>query len=352
MMTETKNITIVHPISDYKQVNTKKGVSQYARHLSNQGYRVELIVYQDEQQESVNLEGVEICSISASGIGKILAVIPILLFSQSTVFMTQFIGKKDLVWAPICWIRGIKYLIVADYTPHKKETPRGIYYKTKFKLCILSIFNPVFFVRTAGSRDELSSICARVESKLRILPSGVDNAYFEIENKISGSNTLVYIGRLIEDKNVEVLIEAFNNVKDDYSLWELHIAGTGPKEYNMDDEERIVFRGFLQEEELLDLYAQADVLCLPSLHESFSNVLIEAAATETAVISTKVGIAPELLEDAGLFIKKNDVEDTEDKLRKYMQDYEKIEKDAKKLREKAEEFRHSKLVSDIEKEMG
>lgn len=349
-MVKEKKITIVHPIPNYKQVNTKKGVSQYAEYLSNRGNEVELIVYQNRQQdsESINIKGVNVRIIYTSGIWKIFSIIPILLSSQNDVFITQFFGKKDLVWAPICWIKGIRYCIIADYTPHQNKIPREIYYKTKFKLCILSLFTHVFFVRTTDSREELSAICSKMKTKLHTLPSGIADEYFEIENKTDKPNIIIYVGRLIEDKNVKVLLRAFNEIKNDYGSWELHIAGTGPKDYNIDNNEQIVFRGFLDGRELLDLYAQADILCLPSLHESFSNVLVEAAATETAIISTDVGIAPELLEDAGLLIDKNSVVDTSNKLREYMENADKREKDAVKLRRKAKKFKLSSLASDLE----
>lgn len=349
-MSSTKKITIIHPISNYKQVNTKKGVSQYSKYLSNHGHDVELIVYQTDPKESdaINIEGVTVRSIATTRIWKkILITALILIFSQSSLVITQFFGKKDLIWAPICRIKGIKYAIIADHTPHQDKIPKGIYYKTKIKLGILSPLIHTFFVRTADSRDELIFIWPQIESKTQILPSGVDDAYFSINNKTHEANTLIYVGRLIDDKNVEILLEAFNEIKDEYSDWELHIAGIGPKNYDIKDRRRIIFRGFLQEEELLELYSQADILCLPSLHESFSNVLLEAAATQTAVVSTKVGIAPELLEEAGLIIEKNDVSDTKTKLSKYMENTKLREKDAKELREKAKRYKLSELSSEI-----
>jgi len=138
----------------------------------------------------------------------------------------------------------------------------------------------------------------------------------------------------------------FNKIKDNYEDWTLEIAGSG-KEYNEIDKEGIRFYGHVETPELIDLYAKAEIFCLPSLHESFGNVLVEAAAAENAIISTDVGVAPELLDSAGLFINKDDCADIAEKLQIYIEDEEKRAADAERLRKNAEEYRIDEVTKTL-----
>jgi len=356
-MSRLENVTILHPISDYKQVNTRKGVSQYAEYLSEKGHNVNLIAYKKDKSKAknINIEGVNIHIISSNRtygnrMWRMLNVFLILVRVDTSVFITQFFGTKDLFLSPICWILGVKYMIVADYTPQGQNIPEIKYYKNKLELLVLSQFVHIFYTRTVESRDELCSFCSVINSQVKVLPSGIPDSYFEVNNEWGEQKLLIYVGSIIEDKNVDILINSFNDIKQDFESWSLHIAGDNPNNCDIGDQDRVMYRGFLSEAELLDLYKKADILCLPSLHESFSNVLIEAAATETAIVSTNVGIASELLADAGLIIAKNDFEDTKKKLRLYMENDRKRTEDAKKLRGKAEKYRLSWITEDIETE--
>jgi glycosyltransferase involved in cell wall biosynthesis len=51
------------------------------------------------------------------------------------------------------------------------------------------------------------------------------------------------------------------------------------------------------QDELLNLYAQADIFVMPSLTEAFGVVFLEAMAAGLPVIGTRVGGIPEIIED-------------------------------------------------------
>lgn len=108
---------------------------------------------------------------------------------------------------------------------------------------------------------------------------------------------LLTVARLVPDKNVGGLIEAFarSGLKADEA--ELHIAGTGP----LDPELRALaarlnvparFTGYTAPEDLPAAYAAADVFVLPSLFEPFGVVVREAVAAGLPVVcSPAVGAA-------------------------------------------------------------
>jgi glycosyltransferase involved in cell wall biosynthesis len=87
---------------------------------------------------------------------------------------------------------------------------------------------------------------------------------------------VLYAGRLDPQKNVMQLLAfflAYRQVRPDRSL-KLVLAGSGP--LRLPEHPDVLYAGALGEQELRDGYAAAQVLCQPSLKESFSIVLMEA----------------------------------------------------------------------------
>jgi glycosyltransferase involved in cell wall biosynthesis len=101
----------------------------------------------------------------------------------------------------------------------------------------------------------------------------------------------------IERKGLDVLLEAFTTV-DGGELW---IAGDGPPRESVEagaaQDPRITTFGHVAGQDLVDLYAQVDVLVVPSLYEAWGLVLHEALANGLSVITTdQVGAADDLLD--------------------------------------------------------
>lgn len=60
---------------------------------------------------------------------------------------------------------------------------------------------------------------------------------------------------------------------------------------------QVIFTGSLPQQELLPYYQKADVVINPPLSEAFGMTLVEAMATQTPVIATKIGGMPEIVDD-------------------------------------------------------
>ena len=127
-----------------------------------------------------------------------------------------------------------------------------------------------------------------------------------------------YIGRLVPEKGVDVLLEAVSQLR---GPWELRILGSGP------DLERLVkmaqwlgilprvtFDKPMSSMQLPYYYSGLDVLVLPSRtapnwKEQFGRVLIEAMACQVVVVGARSGAIPEVVGDAGLTFTENDQAD-------------------------------------------
>ncbi len=115
---------------------------------------------------------------------------------------------------------------------------------------------------------------------------------------------IIYVGRLIWKKGVDVLLRAMKHVVETRSA-RLVVAGDGverPKLETLAAElgiaDRVDFPGFLQPDELPEWYAAADVFTLPSLTEPWGVVVMEALAAGLPVVVTElVGCHPDVVND-------------------------------------------------------
>jgi glycosyltransferase involved in cell wall biosynthesis len=125
-----------------------------------------------------------------------------------------------------------------------------------------------------------------------------------------------FVGRLVEQKNVDALVRAFAPLAGPA---ELVITGRGPCEESLRAlaaalgvAERTRFIGALESAEVAPAMADLDVLVLPSRTtpnwaEQFGRVLVEAMACEVAVVGSSSGEIPRVIGEPALVFPEGDV---------------------------------------------
>jgi glycosyltransferase involved in cell wall biosynthesis len=115
---------------------------------------------------------------------------------------------------------------------------------------------------------------------------------------------LLYSGRLVPQKRVDLIIDAFASIATERPEWDLLIVGDGVQGDELHRRvpesirPRVVWTGFLDRDEPALAYHAADVLVLPSDHEPWALVVQEAMAAGLVVVSSHVsGAAHELIDD-------------------------------------------------------
>ena len=135
---------------------------------------------------------------------------------------------------------------------------------------------------------------------------------------ILGSRPIVtYVGGFSPHKNIEELVAAFSEVTAGYGLSSALLVLVGDYErdtfhncFRVVQEaveragigDRVVFTGYLPDDDLVVLLNMAKVLVLPSFIEGFGLPAVEAAACGCPVIATRNSPLPELLGDRQLYI--------------------------------------------------
>jgi glycosyltransferase involved in cell wall biosynthesis len=133
----------------------------------------------------------------------------------------------------------------------------------------------------------------------------------EKDNKI-----LLFLGRLGFEKRVDLLIEAFANLKRRHPNYSLIIAGDGPVDVVnqlkrlAEQVPNIHFTGFLLGETKANVLASCDVFCSPSPYETFGRTVVEAMASGIQIVTVNSGAVSEYIFQGvnGYLVPPNDVE--------------------------------------------
>jgi glycosyltransferase involved in cell wall biosynthesis len=111
---------------------------------------------------------------------------------------------------------------------------------------------------------------------------------------------VLYLGHLLPTKGMKELMEAWRELRP--QGWRLRLAGLGSAAYRKEllgivgAEAGVEFLGDLPFELAWGILQAADIFVLPSYTEGFPNVILEAMAAGKAIISTRVGAIPEMLD--------------------------------------------------------
>lgn len=174
----------------------------------------------------------------------------------------------------------------------------------------VSIFKP-FLKWSIKSSNKIIAISQHTHKEVvdlfnrdvEIIPYGVSLSEKDLtgEKSLAKQRSILFVGRLVERKGVQYLIESFGRIVKDTQA-QLVIIGQGPekeklqrlaKEKNLDD--KIIFTGFVDDESLKNYYQNCSVFVLPAITdekgdtEGLGVVLIEALSYKKPVVASNVG---------------------------------------------------------------
>lgn len=137
---------------------------------------------------------------------------------------------------------------------------------------------------------------------IHVVRCGVDLTVYEPPAERSDSATaadILFVGRLLHGKGLSLLFAAVAELRRRGLGVTVTVVGDGPARAEVESAatEHVRFLGSVGQDDLLGLYARADLFCLPSFAEGIPVVAMEAMAMELPVVTTRIMGIPELVED-------------------------------------------------------
>ena len=235
---------------------------------------------------------------------KRLLVLPMLL--TMTAMMVRQLRQKNTVAYGHWWIPGGLVAVVAAAMTRRPSVVHlhgsdAAVVNTKAVQKLARFVMRMAQIRLAVS-DELAAWGESVsDRKFRVLSMPVDLESVPSPSPAPRDGLILGVGRLVPEKGFDVLIEAVSMIEYE-DRPEITIVGVGPERQRLESQAQrlrvqLHLPGAVPPREMGDWYQRARIVVVPSRREGFGLVAAEAAAAGRAVVATKVGALPRIVED-------------------------------------------------------
>ncbi|HAG69382.1 MAG TPA: hypothetical protein DCL38_05355 [Lachnospiraceae bacterium] len=217
------------------------------------------------------------------GIGKELSAIdPDVVVSSEYNYTSILAGS----W---CRANGVPYISWSDGTRFS-ERSIGLLQKLSRKYIIKG---SRAFIASSTRTKENQIYLGADEGRIHISELAVDISRYEGSGKeYREDGPLLFVGSLIKRKGLDLLLDALSLIKD--RSFKLEVVGKGPDEEELKAlcrelklEDRVTFRGFVDEAALTELYEKSSLFILPTREDCFGLVTLEAMCCALPVITSK-----------------------------------------------------------------
>lgn len=176
------------------------------------------------------------------------------------------------------------------------------------------------------------------------IPNGVNKPEIKNANiikekfNLNKDSYILFLGRIVPEKGIHYLVEAYNKIRANKKLV---IAGGSSdtdtyfnelKEKSKDNK-NIIFTGFVQGEELEELYSNAYIYVLPSDLEGMPLSLLEAMSYKNCCLTSDIPECKTVMDDKGVTFKKSDINDLKEKLQYLVDNVDKVSEYKKQAQE-------------------
>lgn len=194
---------------------------------------------------------------------------------------------------------------------------------------LISEADRIFFITPIIKEHFISSPATKglrdvIEQKSMVLPNGIDDFWIEhpnLKQKNEGHDVL-YVGRFMQNKNIEMLMSVVNELKGSIPDIKLHLIGGGGE---LNDhiislcnshQDIMEYHGLLKDKtKMLDIMRKCNVFAMLSFRETFGLVYVEAMSQGLPVLYTKgQGIDGVFPDDVGEKVNPHDKEEIKDAL--------------------------------------
>ena len=233
-----------------------------------------------------------------------------------------FTGRMDLFHSPDFVLPPLGRRIPSLLTVHDLSF---LHYPKTFTPALVSYLNSVvpwsvgrathILADSIATKNDLVDLWQTPSEKITVLYSGVNKMFAPVNDpaeidkirkkyQLGDAPWILSVGTVQPRKNYQLLIQAFAKIAHQFPH---NLVITGGKGWLFDDilaevqkqglDGRVIFTGFVDDEDLPAIYSGATLLAFPSLYEGFGLPILEAMACGTPVINSDASCLPEVAGD-------------------------------------------------------
>ena len=325
-----KKIRIVHLIYSFETGGLEKGIATIVNNTSPLFEHVILCLTTSGESESLlppNTEVVELHKPPGNSPLFLLKLSRVLKNLRPDIVHTRnWSGMDGIIAARMAGIRAV----VHGEHGWGMEDPEGLHPKRILIRKFLSRWVNEYTCVSKQIAKWLRNVI-RVRKPLTQIYNGVDvekycpgnsGTRIRAELGITPHVPLVgVVGRLDPIKDHSTLFWAFETVRTVLPEAQLLVVGDGPERKRLENQagDGVIFLG--NRSDVPEILRALDLFVLPSLNEGISNTILEAMATGTPVVATRVGGNPEIVEDerTGILVKPGDSQSMAEAIVRYLQ---------------------------------
>ena len=343
-------IAIVTPIFPPYAGGIGNVAAYNARELVKLGHKVTVFtpLYEPVKEEITGVEIKRIPPLISYGNAAFVPALGWMLEGYEIIHLHYpFFGGAETIWLYKRKFKKQGAKIILHY--HMDVVGEGIFrliFKIHKLICLAKIVRMsdkvIFTSMDYGKHSDLAKWLEKKPAKFAEVPNGVDSQSFLPQEKdqqllakhnIDPSDKMVlFVGGLDKAhyfKGVEYLIEAMSRLKQTSYSWRLVIVGEGElkEEYlslavQLNIDSKVVFTGYVPNNDLPKYYNLADVAVLPSIDksEAFGLTLVEAMSCAKPVIASDLVGVRSVIENEvnGLLVKIGDADDLAAKINYFL----------------------------------
>lgn len=161
---------------------------------------------------------------------------------------------------------------------------------------LITINLPASIIITPSKASKEDILRIRPKALVVVIPNAIDLEMYKVDNaSLRYDNEIVFIGRAVYYKNLQVVLKAMQHVIREIPDTKLIVIGDGPmkkiwkkmaKHYGINN--NVMFTGYVSHEEKINIMRKATALVFPSIWEGFGMVILEAWALRKPAIVSKI----------------------------------------------------------------
>ena len=220
--------------------------------------------------------------------------------------------EGPLGWSALQAARRLRLPVTSDFRTnfHAYSQHYGVGWLRKPIVAYLRKFHNLTRLTMVPTQALRTELMAGGFNNVQVVARGVDTQLFRPDRRsgdlraqwgaTANSLVLLVVGRLAAEKNLDMVLRAFQAMQAAHPDVKLVFVGDGPLRESLRQRcPQAVFAGMRRHEELATYYASADLFLFPSVTETFGNVTIEALASGLPVLAFDTAAAADWVRHEG-----------------------------------------------------